>query len=188
MKPHPEKKTKPKPAAFKRKKREKPKADKTDSVKPNADKPHDDKIKPNAAKPKPEKKSLRERIDGLRTHLTLIDLKIIIDILIRYIKKTVKYLLPKRFTVNGVVGLGDPYHTGLLIGGVYAAAGALTKRQCLLIAGDFNNCALRLTIEAAGRVSLAGVLSPFIWLVSRKPVFKLLVEHLRQRKNKIKGD
>jgi hypothetical protein len=114
-------------------------------------------------------------------------LKIIIDILIRYIKKTVKYLLPKRFTVNGIVGFSDPYHTGLLIGGIYAAAGALSKRQCLCIAGDFDKSALRLTVEAAGRVSMAGVLSPLIWLVTRRPVFKLLVEHFRHRKIKDKG-
>jgi hypothetical protein len=201
MKPRPEKEVKPKPATAKRVKREKPKAAKPDTDKPSADTPDTAKTeqdsvktesdtaktKPDSVKLKPEKKSLRERMDSLRTLLTRIDLKIIIDILIRYIKKTIKYLLPKRFTVKGVVGFNDPYHTGLLIGGIYAAAGALSKRQCLLIAGDFDKRALRLTVEAAGRVSLAGMLSPLIWLVSRKPVFKLLVEYLRQRKIKNKG-
>jgi hypothetical protein len=145
------------------------------------------KPKPRAGKTKPSKKSLRERIGGLRTLLTHKALKTIIDILIRCVIKLIRYLLPKKFTVTGVVSFDDPYHTGLLIGGIYAASGALSGRQCVQIAGDFDKCALRLKVLAAGHVSVAGVLSPLLWLVTRKPVFNLLVEDFRQRKIKDKG-
>jgi hypothetical protein len=173
MKPRKAKPPKPKPAA---------KAKPPKHEEPSAGKP-----KPSAGTPEPVKKSLRERLSALRTLLTRKDLKTIIDILIRCVKKLIKHLLPKRFSITGTVGFNDPYHTGLLIGGIYAASGALSKRQYLRIAGDFDKPALRLTVTAAGRVSLAGLLSPLIWLVSRKPVFNLLVEQFRQRKIKDKG-
>jgi hypothetical protein len=139
------------------------------------------KQKAKAAPAPPEKKSIKERFDDIKAVLTHKDLKIIIDILFKYVKMTFRYLIPKRFTVTGTVGLNDPYKTGLLIGGVYGLAGALNKEQHIRVSGDFNNPALRLEVYASGRVSMVGISAPFIWMVTRKPVFRLLKEHFQSR-------
>jgi hypothetical protein len=160
----------------------------TAEAKPAPPKPAPRKVKPTAkvkpAPAPPREKGMKERFEEIKALLTRKDLKIIIGILYRYIKKTFRYLLPGRFAVSGVVGLSDPYRTGLLIGGIYAASGAFNKGQHIKLAGDFDKPAFRLEIYASGRVSIAGMSVPFIWLVTRRPVFRFLIEHFQQSRKK----
>ncbi len=132
----------------------------------------------------PVKISLKD----IKSVLTRKDLKIIIGLVLKAIKKTLVYLLPKRFKVTGSVGLNDPFQTGMFIGGLYGAAHAFNKNQIIEVNGDFSGKAISLDINAKGRVSAAGIAAPIIWLATRKPVFKIILEYIKSTRAKNKKE
>jgi hypothetical protein len=138
-------------------------------------------------KGKPQE-TLRERLERIYSLLTDFDYKIIMVIGIRFLKKLARVLKPDNLEADGVIGLDDPYATGLLLGAYEAVAICLNVRSHLRFSGDFNQRAMDIEGAVAGHIRLGSVLWPVIWLCTRKPVFMLLLQYNKSYKRKDEAD
>jgi hypothetical protein len=112
--------------------------------------------------------------------LTYPNLKIIMGLFYRCLKKYAKILLPKRFNLQGVVGTGDPYYTGLLLGAYEAVAGCFRFRQRVRLTGDFYNRVCNIDLNVSGHISIAAALWPMLWLYLHKPVRVIIKQYRKQ--------
>jgi len=115
----------------------------------------------------------------LRALLTYPDLKIIIGLCLRGIQKLLHALKPKHLDIYGVVGFDDPAVTGWFMGAYEAAAGTMGLRHKIRLAGSYHEKALRLDIDAKGRIRLIRLIWPLIWLYMKKPI-RTLINKLRK--------
>ena len=101
-----------------------------------------------------------------------IDIKPIISIVGKFVKKICKKIKPKHFQIRGHIGFGDPCRTGMFIGFYEALSGSLGLRHSIDLCGDFDQGQSRvaLDVKIKGRFSLFSILWQVLWLVTRKPV------------------
>jgi hypothetical protein len=102
--------------------------------------------------------------------LTSPNLKTMISLAFKCLKKYKRVLTPWRISAEGVVGTGDPYTTGLLLGAYEAGAGMLRLRDRVRFAGDFEQAVFKADVNAYGYFTLAGLVRPLIWLLWQKPI------------------
>ena len=131
--------------------------------------------------PDPEEKDSPGFIKQAKEILTYPDLKIIIGLGLRFLKKYINALKPKRLDISGVVGFDDPATTGWAMGAYEAAAGITGLRPHVRLLGSYHEKALRLDIKAHGRTRLGRLIWPFIWLYLQKPIRRLIHKHLLRK-------
>jgi hypothetical protein len=106
--------------------------------------------------------------------LTSPNLKIMIGLFMQWLVKFAKTLMPKKIKVNGIIGTGDPYYTGLLLGFYEAVAGCLRIRENVCLTADFNQPVLSVSLAASGHMSFAELIWPTLWICLQKPMRKII--------------
>jgi len=136
-------------------------------------------------KPKPKKEkppvSFRERLQKTLTFLTETDLKTILNLTIKLLKRLLRALMPDKITVNGVIGFDDPYNTGLFIGGYEAASGMLGLREAIQIKGDFTQKIFTIQGYVHGKIIMIRFLWPVLAYCLKRPIIKTIFRFLKER-------
>lgn len=173
-----------------------PEAEQPKDDRPETDQPPLKKTKPKKQKlPKSEKKkeknligTIRNYISQLKAVLTYPERKIIMSLVMRFFKKTVHALKPKKIRLKGVVGLSDPFVTGLLLGAYEACSGMFKLRRDIQLEGDFNKKTIDMDVFLAGRISMCSVFYPVIWLITRRPILRLVIRYIRSKSERNERD
>ncbi|MCL2203667.1 MAG: hypothetical protein FWB88_06985 [Defluviitaleaceae bacterium] len=147
-----------------------------DAPKDEPEPPPDEATDEETTKKKPGKSA--NKLSGI---LTYPHRKTIISLVFSCIKKTMRVLLPKRFTVTGTVGFEDPATTGLFFGAYESTAALLNLREKIRLAADFTQPGMRLKISAGGSISLARLMRPTLWLLCKKPI-RVFIRFLLKKK------
>ena len=145
------------------------------SIKEAVEKISEELPKPDETKKK-EDSGLDEIINIVNEVLTYPHRKTIMGIVLKWFKKISVILKPKQLSISGTIGFADPALTGMLIGFYEALAGVFKLRRQVRLAGDFSADAteVKLNIFLRGKLCVARLIWPTIWLVLQKPVRGLL--------------
>lgn len=111
---------------------------------------------------------------NLRAILTYPELKIIMGLVLKWLKKTVRVILPRRLDISGTVGFDDPAATGLFTGAYESLAAALNLRRRVRLVPDFAEPGVTLKISVSGKISLARLMRPALALLLKKPIRKFI--------------
>ena len=88
------------------------------------------------------------------------------------IKKICGKILPRKFSLNGIIGLGDPFATVKFIGMYEAVSCAAGFRDKIRIQGDYGEARLKLDFKLSGYFTIASLTWSVIWFILQKPVRK----------------
>ena len=141
------------------------------------------KYKESQAHEEPKQKGgFRKILKKIRAVLTYPNRKIIMRLVKEALRRTTRVLWPRHLIIFGEVGFSDPMQTGLFMGAYEAITSAFGLRRKICLQGDFtaDNFVARLNIEARGRVSIARLSLPIIWLLLKKPI-RSLIKDLRRK-------
>jgi hypothetical protein len=125
--------------------------------------------------PPPDEKTSTSGFNKLKNILTYPELKTIISLTLKCLKKTTKTLLPKRLDIFGTVGFADPAATGMFIGFYETVAGLLSLRDKIRLYADFAEPGIKAKVSLAGSISIARLLRPVVWLVCKKPIRRFII-------------
>jgi len=131
---------------------------------------------------------IKNILNKIKAVLTYPQGKTIIKLVFNALKKTGKILWPKYLDLTSEVGFGDPAATGYFIGGFEAVSGILKlrgKRRKLNIYGNFttDNFVWSIDAKAKGSISILRLSLPFILLIIKKPIRKLIKDILKRNKS-----
>ncbi|MCL2357721.1 MAG: hypothetical protein FWC70_11340 [Defluviitaleaceae bacterium] len=137
--------------------------------------------KKTAPKPSEPETSFVDKLLGAHSFLTDEKGKIIIKHGVSMLKGLWRRVRPRYFDASGVIGLGCPFNTAMVLGAYESLAGMFDIRKNVRFAGDFNadDAFIRYTAELRGRIIAPGMMIPLVRFALRKPVRNLLITLLK---------
>ncbi len=140
--------------------------------------------KENASKPRESStlQRLKSKVRSFDEFRERYDIPLLLRNLKIYVFQQLKSLGIKGGSVDGIVGLGDPSQTGLMLGGA-GVIGAFVPID-VDISGDFEKKYIALNGSLYGKTYLLKLLLPILKLILKKPVRTILYDILFKKGSK----
>ena len=105
--------------------------------------------------------------------------KAILKATLNLLKEVINAIKPKRLKIRCLLGLSNPFDTGIALAAI-STVKPFVKADQILVEADFENETFEIDIDAKGWFNLLSILLPVIRYIRTKPVW-VIVKHVIKR-------